>query len=356
MDKDSINKCMQATLDYINELETIKEEQAKLIKDLQTKIDELSYTTEAIETNVACYFENNTENNITKTLVWKDKSNNGNDATISYLDFVDGNASGKSGWTERGLQLNAESNLDMNYVKAKSIEFYINTLNLSLRKIAFIIKAKVNDGTEYLLSVFNWGYLNGYWYKEDETTSVSSYALSQQGILENNNDSYHDITLVFNSNNQVSCYVDGVLSKTVTEKVVTDIEEIKIYSSDLRYPDLPYETVKFYENELTAEEVKSNYEELKKELNNTDDSTITTQTIFSTVKDLINANLVVGSKVSTKGYYKENDGGGAKYEILTKYDYFNQLPKDCKFVEISSGVMVENYGDDYGNHELKNGL
>ena len=129
MDKDSINKCMQATLDYINELETIKEEQAKLIKDLQTKIDELSYTTEAIETNVACYFENNTENNITKTLVWKDKSNNGNDATISYLDFVDGNASGKSGWTERGLQLNAESNLDMNYVKAKSIEFYINTLS-----------------------------------------------------------------------------------------------------------------------------------------------------------------------------------------------------------------------------------
>lgn len=32
------------------------------------------------------------------------------------------------------------------------------------------------------------------------------------------------------------------------------------------------------------------------------------------------------------------------------------MPKDCKFVEISSGVRVENYGDDYGNHELKNGL
>lgn len=264
MDKDSINECMQSTLDYINELEAIKEEQAKLIKDLQTKIDELSSTTEVIEPNVACYFENNTENNITKTLVWKDKTNNSNDAAISYLDFVDGNASGKSGWTERGLQLSAESNLDMNYVKAKSIEFYISTLNWSLRKVAFIIKVKVNNGKEYLLSVFNWGYLNGYWYKEDETTSVSSYALSQQGILENNNDSYHDITLVFNSNNQVSCYVDGILSKIVTEKVVTDIEEIKIYSSDLMYPDLPYETIKFYENELTAEEVKSNYEELKK--------------------------------------------------------------------------------------------
>ena len=105
MDKDSINECMQSTLDYINELEAIKEEQAKLIKDLQTKIDELSSTTEVIEPNVACYFENNTENNITKTLVWKDKTNNSNDAAISYLDFVDGNASGKSGWTERGLQI-----------------------------------------------------------------------------------------------------------------------------------------------------------------------------------------------------------------------------------------------------------
>ena len=30
MDKDSINECMQSTLDYINELEAIKEEQAKL--------------------------------------------------------------------------------------------------------------------------------------------------------------------------------------------------------------------------------------------------------------------------------------------------------------------------------------
>ena len=39
MDKDSINECMQSTLDYINELEAIKEEHAKLIKDLKTKID-----------------------------------------------------------------------------------------------------------------------------------------------------------------------------------------------------------------------------------------------------------------------------------------------------------------------------
>lgn len=356
MDKDSINECMKATLDYINELEATKEEQAKLIKDLQSKIEELSSSIEVIEENVACYFENNIENNTTKILIWKDKTDNSNDATISYLDFVDGNASGKSGWTERGLQLNAESNLDMNYVKAKSIEFYVNTLNWSLRKVAFIIKVRVNDGTEYLLSVFNWGYLNGYWYKEDEKTSVSSYSLSEQGILENNNDSYHDITLVFNSNNQISCYVDGILTKTVTEKVVTGIEELKIYSSNLKYPDLPYETVKFYENELTAEEVMINYEDIKKKITNNDNSNITTQTVFSTVEDLINTNLEVGSKVYTKGYYKENDGGGAKYEILTKYDYFNQLPKDCKFVEVSSGVLIENYGDSYGNHELKNGL
>ena len=264
MDKDSINKCMQSTLDYINELETAKEEQTKLIKDLQSKIDELSSSAEVIQPGVVCYFENSPENNITKTLIWKDKTNSSNDATISYLDFVDGNASGKSGWTERGLQLNAQSNLDMNYVKAKSIEFYVNTLNWGLRKVALIVKVKTKSEKEYLLNVFNWGYLASYWYEEDEKTSVSSYSFSQQGVLENNSDSYHAITLVFGSNNQISCYVDGVLSKTVTEKVITDIEEIKIYSSDLRYPDLSYETVKFYENELTAEEVKSNYEELKK--------------------------------------------------------------------------------------------
>ena len=151
MDINSINECMQSTLDYIAELEAIKEEQAKQIVELQAKINELTSSEDVtestetiIESGVVCYFENNVENNSNKVLVWEDQVGN-NEATVSYLDFVDGNASGKSGWTERGLQLNSQSNLDMNYVKAKSIQFCVNTLNWSLRKVALVIKAKTKS-------------------------------------------------------------------------------------------------------------------------------------------------------------------------------------------------------------------
>lgn len=363
MDRNAVNECMQSTLDYIDELEQSNkelqaknDEQANRIKELQEQIDILTINNEEIPEGAVCYFKNDTSNNENKILVWKDKTGNDNDATISYLDFVDGNASGASGWTERGLQLNSKSNLDMPYVNAKTVEINVNCINWSLRKISSVIKVKIKDQSEYLLKCFHWGYLSGVWYSNDETTVVSSYALTEQNIIPNNDDNYHSILLVFHASNEISCYVDGVFRKKITEKVVINIEGIKIYSSNKLYPDLSYESVIFYENELTAEQIKNNYDNYKKKLNSDISGEISTTTVFKTVTEMKNANLLSGSIVSTNGYYKENDGAGSKYKILTKEEYYNQLPEDCKLVEVSPKVTIKNWGDDYGNHKLKNGL
>lgn len=363
MDRHTVSECMQSTLDYIDkleqsnkELQSKNDEQANHIKELQEQIDILTINNGEISEGVVCYFKNDISNNENKILVWKDRTGNGYDATISYLDFVDGNASAASGWTERGLQLNSKSNLDMPYVNAKTVEINVNCINWNSRKIASIIKVKTKDQSEYLLKCFHWGYLDGYWYSNDETTVVSSYALTEQNIIPNNDDNYHSILLVFHASNEISCYVDGVFRKKITEKVVINIEGIKIYSSNKAYPDLSYESVIFYENELTAEQIKNNYDNYKKKLNNDVSEDISTDKIFSNVSNMRNTNLLAGSIVTTKGYFEENDGGGSKYEILKKEDYFNQLPEECKYIEMSSGVKLENYGDNFGNHKLKNGL
>ena len=271
MDRNAVNECMQSTLDYIDELEQSNkelqaknDEQANRIKELQEQIDILTINNQEIPEGAVCYFKNDTSNNENKILDWKDRTGNDNDATISYLDFVDGNASGASGWTERGLQLNSKSNLDMEYVNARVVEINVNCINWNARKIASIIKVKTKDQSEYLLKCFHWGYLDGYWYSNDETTVVSSYALTEQNIIPNNDDNYHSILLVFHASNEISCYVDGVFRKKITEKVVINIEGIKIYSSNKAYPDLSYESVIFYENELTAEQIKNNYDNYKK--------------------------------------------------------------------------------------------
>ena len=118
MDRHTVSECMQSTLDYIDkleqsnkELQSKNDEQANHIKELQEQIDILTINNGEISEGVVCYFKNDISNNENKILVWKDRTGNGYDATISYLDFVDGNASGASGWTERGLQLNSKSNL-----------------------------------------------------------------------------------------------------------------------------------------------------------------------------------------------------------------------------------------------------
>lgn len=362
MDRNTASECMQSTLDYIDKLEAENKDlqekniiQENKIKELQEQIIGLTGNIDKIPEGAVCYFKNDTKNNMNKTLVWSDKANNGNDAVISFLDFVDGNASGQSGWTERGLQLNSKSNLDMPYVKAKTIEINVNCLNWNLRKASTVIKAITKEETEFIMKSFNWGYLTCNWYNMDETTVVAGYQLSDSGKLPNNDDEFHSIVFVFHNTNEISCYIDGQYSRKVVEKNILNIEGIKIYSSSKLYPDLPYESVAFYEKELTSEEIKNNYENYKKK-NNTLNGNISDETQFSTVSDMKNANLLAGSIVSTLGYYSENDGGGAKYSIKTKDEYFNELPDDCKYVEISAGVTIKNYGDDYGNHKLKNGL
>ena len=310
------------------------------------KYSSIPTTEEIIPENIRCYLKSNVENNISKILTWKDKTKYSNNATISSLDFINSTNTTISGWTDRGLQLNANSNLDMPYVKARTVEINVNCLNWSLRKILEILKVKTKSNSEYLLKLFHWSYIGAYWYIDDETTSVSSYALSDYSIIKDNDDDYHSIVLVFHSNNEISCYVDGIFRKKVIEKKVVDIESIKLYSSKILYPNLTYESVKFYEGELTADEISKNYLKYKNGI----------ITEFLTVEDMKVANLTEGLIVTTKGYYKENDGGAAKYKIINKEEYFNELPEDCKYIEVLSGITIKNYGDGYGNHKLNNGL
>ena len=92
-------------------------------------------------------------------------------------------------------------------------------------------------------------------------------------------------------------------------------------------------------------------------INNEDKVNIT----FSTISDMKKADLKVGDKVSTKGYYSEGDGGEAIY-IIQDYNYYlnTWLPADCRKVGIKPTMtdvyLVDTPVDEYGNHTLNNGL
>lgn len=76
-----------------------------------------------------------------------------------------------------------------------------------------------------------------------------------------------------------------------------------------------------------------------------------------------NANLQIGDRVVTRGYYEENDGGAAEY-IVQSYEYYlnTWLPVDCrkvgyKFNRLGTDKMlIDTPADEYGNHTLNNGL
>ena len=79
-------------------------------------------------------------------------------------------------------------------------------------------------------------------------------------------------------------------------------------------------------------------------------------------EDLLTLDVAAGTIVRTKGYYAENDGGQAAYEIMTYDDWWNQLPIELKVVHyhnnrIGAGqVLYKNPADNYGNHRLNNGM
>ena len=62
-----------------------------------------------------------------------------------------------------------------------------------------------------------------------------------------------------------------------------------------------------------------------------------------------------GEHYSTDGYYYDNDGGAANYEIMTYENWQMSLPEDVQYV--MRGTTKTNMPvDGYGNHYLNNGL
>ena len=66
--------------------------------------------------------------------------------------------------------------------------------------------------------------------------------------------------------------------------------------------------------------------------------------------------LKVGDVYETNGYYFDNDGGAAIYDIMEYDTWLQTLPDDLKLVSYKERVFEKNPVDGYGNHLLKNGL
>ena len=83
--------------------------------------------------------------------------------------------------------------------------------------------------------------------------------------------------------------------------------------------------------------------------------------ILKNTNEMIEANLKIGDRVKTKGYYDENDNGAATYEIMSYEQWYKELPDDLKAVayatdQLGNPVWSKTMVDGYGNHTLNNGL
>lgn len=82
---------------------------------------------------------------------------------------------------------------------------------------------------------------------------------------------------------------------------------------------------------------------------------------YVNVDEMKRAELKIGDIVKTKGYYQQNDNGGATYEIMSYEQWYEELPEDLKAVayltdELGNPVWSKTMVDGYGNHTLNNGL
>lgn len=305
--------------------------------------------------SVSFSFRKSNDYNIEKkTRVLDD--NNETEINISSLGFTSGNVIGYSGWTERGLQLSQDSTIDMPYINAKSIEININTLVSALRKVLFVIGLKCEDGSEYIMKCFNWVSLTSNIYSiNDESKDLGGVSIFPEGGIEDYDDNFHSITLVF-SGNTIKSYIDGILGYTNTSKVLNNVIGIKLYNSSNVYTNCPYESLVFYKEELTDEKVLENYNNYNVKINTTGYENIpfSTKTNFNTVSEMITTNLAENSIVTTNGYSSIGDNGAAKYKIVSYDTFYDELPEDCKTVTIN-GQSKTNI-DNLGNHKMGNGL
>lgn len=83
----------------------------------------------------------------------------------------------------------------------------------------------------------------------------------------------------------------------------------------------------------------------------------TVSKVYNTTREMIDdgANLVVGEKIRTLGYYTLNDGGGAEFVIsdtTSAYDYQITLDTDKYASLISTNINVDQLGANGGNNAL----
>ena len=277
-----------------------------------------------------------------------------NNITISNLKYTIGNVIDYSGWTKRGLQLSNSNVLSMNYINAPSIEINVNTINWVLRSNVFVLALLGEDGTEYLMKGLHWGYIACYIKLKNDYSVVTSNPITNKSVFEDLSDKFHSITLNFDNTN-IHCYIDGVFVKSFNHKL-QNIVGVKLYNDSKVYSNCPYESVIFYKKEQTAEDIKNNYLRFidKISTDNYENKPISNQRDFTTLNEMLEANLPIGSVVTTKGYCVIGDNGGAKYEIMSYDDFYEKLPSDCKYVQVNAQIKTD--VDNFGNHLLKNGL
>lgn len=90
-------------------------------------------------------------------------------------------------------------------------------------------------------------------------------------------------------------------------------------------------------------------------------SVLITTNEFINVEEMKKADLSEGDIVSTKGYFEENDNGGATYEIITYDKWHEELPLELKAVAyhfdgLGNPEWDKTPVDEFGNHTLNNGL
>ena len=335
------NKNINNAIIYIN----------KVIDDLKGINTDL----EDIENVVAYYDLKNVDNNKTKTNIIINKISNNNNISIDNMDYTYGNAKGYTGWTNLGLQLsNPNSLVNMDYINCKSVEINFNSLNYFIRNNMFILAMIDDENNEYILKSFCWGKLVADIYNKTDDTELISMPINQSQTFEEGDYNFHSAILSF-ENNGIQTYVDG--QKQVFTNIGKNIVGAKLYTSDKYYTNMPYRSLKFYNYNQTEETALKNYNTFIKYINTTgyEDKPYSSQTEFNTLDDLLNSNLKLGSKVSTKGYLIVGDNGGAKYNIVNYDTYFNSLDETSRYISRNGSNTSKCDVDGFGNHYMKNG-
>lgn len=150
------------------------------------------------------------------------------------------------------------------------------------------------------------------------------------------------------------CKVIEYLNNVITSQneVVAEVESLEGLFNDLKsFVD------NYFDNLDVQEEINTKIEQM------VEDGTLqdilldyaTVSKVYDTTREMIadSANLVVGEKVRTLGYYNVNDGGGAEFVIESSTNTTYQINLGDKYASlIATNVGVDQLGANGGNNAL----